>query len=70
MLHFADNLDAKLNVINSLVEGLSSEDENWTKYQRFLERRIYRAPHTDDFIEEKRLPKRRNVKECLLPLKE
>jgi 3'-5' exoribonuclease len=70
VLHFADNLDAKLNVINSLVEGLSSEDENWTKYQRFLERRIYRAPHTDDFIEEKRLPKRRNVKECLLPLKE
>lgn len=44
-LHYADNLDAKMNTVTRLVEGLS-EQESWTPYQRSMERQLFRPVHT------------------------
>ncbi len=69
VLHFADNLDAKLNTVANLLEGMEGEEDNWSKYQRSLDRKIFRPVSTMELLGEKKKDLRRHVKQCLLPLK-
>ena len=69
VLHFADNLDSKMNLMNSMIQEINQDEDNWTKYQRALGRRIFNPPHTQEFIQDKEKQKKRSIKECLLPLK-
>ena len=45
ILHYADNLDAKVNMTSVLVDALP-EDAVWTPYQRSMERQFYRPERT------------------------
>lgn len=45
ILHYADNLDAKLNTVSRLLDELPEQD-SWTPYQRSMERPFFRAEHT------------------------
>ncbi len=69
VLHFADNLDAKLNTLGTLLEDMEGEDGNWSKYQRSLDRKIFRPVSTREMLQEKKKDARRHVEQCLLPLK-
>lgn len=42
MIHFLDNLDAKLNMVSTAIEGDADESSDWTGYVRALENRIYK----------------------------
>jgi len=46
ILHFADNIDAKLNTLAGAYAEIEGTEQNWTPYQRFLDRFLYRAQHT------------------------
>ncbi|MCF8037937.1 MAG: HD domain-containing protein [Desulfohalobiaceae bacterium] len=70
VLHYADNLDAKIKVWDQAVSGLDRTETNWTTYFPFLERQLYHPPRTDDFIQKGQTPKPGAKKQCLLPLKE
>lgn len=70
IVHAADNIDAKMSMINSAIEELEEKGENWSKYMKFLERKIFKPTHTNEFLEQKDLTKKRSFEECLLPLKE
>ena len=41
IVHFADNIDAKLKVMEAAVEEDASEG-HWTAYNRFLNRTLYK----------------------------
>lgn len=45
ILHYADNLDAKVNMTSLLVEALP-EETPWTAYQRSMERQFFRPEAT------------------------
>ncbi|PTN38512.1 3'-5' exoribonuclease YhaM family protein [Desulfonatronum sp. SC1] len=45
ILHYADNLDAKVNMTSVLVQALP-EETTWTPYQRSMERQFYRPERT------------------------
>lgn len=45
VLHYADNLDAKMNTVGRLLEDLPEQD-SWTPYQRSMDRQFYRAVRT------------------------
>lgn len=45
VLHYADNLDAKMNTVAQLLENMP-EQESWTVYQRSMERQFFRAFQT------------------------
>lgn len=49
-LHYADNIDAKLNQIDKLFENSKPEDEGylWSPYQKTLDRAITKAPRTPE----------------------
>jgi 3'-5' exoribonuclease len=65
-LHFADNMDAKMNMIDKAYADMDQTGAEWSPYLRFLERDIFRAPKTPDPSREKA----KKVKnQCLLPLK-
>ncbi|MCF8030397.1 MAG: HD domain-containing protein [Desulfohalobiaceae bacterium] len=69
VLHFADNLDAKLNTVDAALEG-KDEEESWSAYQRSLERKVYQASRTNDFQKGSDSSPRSAGRQCLLPLKE
>ncbi len=46
ILHFADNIDAKLNTLAGAYADLEGTEQVWTPFQRYLDRYLYRAPHT------------------------
>lgn len=46
ILHFADNIDAKLNTLAGAYAEIEGTEQSWTPYQRYLERFLYRAQHT------------------------
>ena len=46
ILHFADNIDAKLNTLAGAYAEIEGTELSWTPYQRFLDRYLYRARHT------------------------
>lgn len=66
ILHFADNIDAKMNIIDQAFADMDKTGAEWSPYMRFLERNIYRAPATPD-NSKKKAEKPEN--QCLLPLK-
>lgn len=45
VLHYADNLDAKMNMVAQLLAGIT-EQESWTAYHRGMERQFFRAAAT------------------------
>lgn len=66
VLHFADNMDAKLNIIDQAYVDMDKAGQDWSPYMRFLERNVYRPTQTPD------KSKKKNDKpenQCLLPLK-
>jgi 3'-5' exoribonuclease len=67
ILHFADNMDAKLNTIGGLFPDDGEEtQEGWSAFQRSLDRQIFNPPRTPKprSANDKRL-----ASQCLLPLK-
>ncbi len=66
ILHFADNMDAKLNIIDQAYGEMDKTGQEWSPYMRFLERNIYRPSPTPDKTT-KNNDKPEN--QCLLPLK-
>lgn len=72
VLHFADNLDAKLNTVDKALQDLEDE-ENWSSYQRSLERQLYQPRDTSSLDRQGQRPansSKRRDRQCLLPLKE
>ena len=66
ILHFADNMDAKLNIIDQAYADMAQSGQDWSPYMRYLERNVFRPAHTPDNT------KKTNGKpenQCLLPLK-
>jgi 3'-5' exoribonuclease len=46
ILHFADNIDAKMNTISGAYAEIEGTQQAWTPFQRYLDRFIYRPAHT------------------------
>jgi 3'-5' exoribonuclease len=69
VLHFADNLDAKLNTVDAALET-GDEDNAWSAYQRSLERKVYRPSNTSDLDKGGDTAAKGASRRCLLPLKE
>jgi len=68
VLHFADNIDAKLNQIFGAFE--TDEPGEWSPFVRTLDRYLYnpaRAPREDAPAKPK--AKEKDITQCLLPLK-
>lgn len=65
-LHFADNMDAKMNMIDKAYADMEQAGQEWSPYLRFLERDIFRPTRTPDPAKAK-ANKEKN--QCLLPLK-
>ncbi len=68
VLHFADNIDAKMNQIFGAFE--TGEPGEWSPYVRTLERYLYNPPRTPQAVPEKpNKPREKDAHQCLLPLK-
>ena len=70
VLHFMDNLDAKMNSLDQALSGLAAGAQGWSTYQASLERLVYRPKKTGSLLKSESRSKPGNVKQCLLPLKE
>ncbi|WP_320169662.1 HD domain-containing protein [Maridesulfovibrio sp.] len=68
ILHFADNIDAKMNTIFAELEKLDEDGSDWTPYQRFLDRYLYRPYKSPDGPDSKSELKKTEA-QCSLPLK-
>lgn len=66
VLHFADNMDAKLNIIDQAYDDMAQANQDWSPYMRFLERNVFRPPHTPDGSKKKSV---KQENQCLLPLR-
>lgn len=69
ILHYADNIDAKMNTVFGELDKLDGSEIQWTPYQRFLDRYLYRAELTPE-SKDKKLEEVKDGNQCLLPLKE
>lgn len=49
-LHYADNVDAKMDQCRSLFGDMEPQDAAWSPFQRSLERAMYRAPRTPEGV--------------------
>lgn len=47
-LHYADNVDAKMDQCRALFGDMAPQEAAWSPFQRSLERAMYRAPRTPD----------------------
>lgn len=56
ILHFADNIDAKMNTMAGAYAEIEGTEQHWTPYQRFLDRPLFRAPHTPEPAEKPAAP--------------
>jgi 3'-5' exoribonuclease len=70
VLHYADNLDAKVNTVQQALDAAQESGANWSAYQHSLERQLYRAAHTASFQDSSRDREAGKTRQCLLPLKE
>jgi len=66
LLHFADNIDAKVNSMQASIDNVSNPNNNWTEYNRALQRYVY-VPNQTPTTNSRHQPKE---KLCSLPLKE
>ena len=48
ILHFADNIDAKMNTIAGAFAEIEGDAPAWTPFQRYLDRFLYRPVHTPE----------------------
>lgn len=46
ILHFADNIDAKMNTLAGAYAELDGTEQAWTPFQRYLDRYLYRPQRT------------------------
>jgi len=69
VLHYADNLDAKLATARRALDGQDLEQSRWSGYQPSLERQLFEPVRSPDFVKESD-KKEAQPKQCLLPLKE
>ncbi len=67
VLHFADNIDAKINQISNAFE--SEEPGQWSPFARTLDRYLYNPRRTPRETNEKSPRPREKDAQCLLPLK-
>ncbi|MHC1741779.1 MAG: 3'-5' exoribonuclease YhaM family protein [Syntrophobacteraceae bacterium] len=44
ILHFADDMDAKMNTLSRVLQDTKGGDETWTSYQPLFDRFFYRGP--------------------------
>ncbi len=51
-LHYLDNLDAKLQMFNQLIQNDANTDSNWTPFQPSLGRKLFKANATGGSAEE------------------
>lgn len=68
ILHFADNIDAKMNTVFAELDKLEGSNSNWTPYQRFLDRYLYKSEKSPDNQSYKSDLKKSEA-QCSLPLK-
>jgi 3'-5' exoribonuclease len=68
VLHYADNLDAKLHMFQAAYRDLEKSGQQWSPYHRYLDRQVYLPPRTP---REERADKSAKKLEgqCSLPLK-
>ncbi|MCK5227337.1 MAG: hypothetical protein KAK02_03980, partial [Desulfobulbaceae bacterium] len=52
VLHFIDDMDAKINYIDRLGQQAKNEGYQWTEYQRTLERFLFVRGHSEEESEE------------------
>jgi len=70
-LHYADNLDAKLNQIRGALNAVPEGEPGWSGYIGGLERHLFRArPSPDDTPARPKDSKSRQERQCSLLLKE
>ena len=71
VLHYADNLDAKLNTIDQALETQEENDNNpyWSDYNRSLARYVYNPMRTPKMNNKLSKSKEKRKNKCLLPLK-
>lgn len=50
VLHYVDDLDAKMNTVKTILTGQEDEENKWSQYVYSLERRLYKAESTPDRI--------------------
>ncbi len=43
VVHYIDDLDAKLNAFETFISDAGNEDSDWTAYNRFFERFLYKG---------------------------
>lgn len=67
VLHFADNIDAKMNAVGMAVGGEDDPEQAWSEYLKPLARSVYRAKSTPSPGNRQDNP---SEGQCLLPLKE
>ncbi|XPV74824.1 MAG: 3'-5' exoribonuclease YhaM family protein [Desulfovibrio sp.] len=65
VLHMADNMDAKLNTVLGAFDSLEGEEPQWTPYQRFLDRFLFRPTPTPD---KKKAKQKAEKNQCMLPI--
>ena len=69
VLHYADNLDAKLSTARTALAGHDLQQSRWSGYQPSLERQLFEPVRSAEFVQEND-SKGSEAKQCLLPLKE
>lgn len=71
LLHYLDNLDAKMNQFESAfdVEENGEEEARWSPYQKTLERFLYKPKRTPNGEPKTRKRARKDSCQCSLPLK-
>jgi 3'-5' exoribonuclease len=70
ILHYADNLDAKVTTVKEAL-SCRNEDSQWSSYIPSLERPVYQpTKQTPSIQKEPKDNKKRMLQQCLLPLKE
>lgn len=71
VLHFADNIDAKVNQFGAALEGVPEGEEGWSSYVPGLDRHLYRARTSPEIGREKKNGEReRQENQCSLLSKE
>lgn len=71
VLHFADNIDAKINQINGALEGVPEGEDGWSSYVPGLERHLFKAAQSPESGKAKKnSPKSLQESQCSLLLKE
>ena len=50
VIHYIDDLDAKFNAFHTLLADIANTDSDWTGYNRFLERFLYKKKNVEAIL--------------------